>query len=138
MRVLVVEDEVLIAEIVQDVLLDAGHHVIALAPTEERALEVAAREPPQLAFVDFHLRGGGTGDHVARQLRDLYGTLVVFLSGDPHACREKAMATGALGCLAKPFADEDILATVAIAESIAGGGLPRNPPDGLQLYSYVV
>lgn len=138
MRVLIVEDEPLIAAFVQEALLDAGHQVTGRARSEETALEMASLDPPDLALVDFHLASGRSGAHVASVLRRLYGTLVIFVSGDPDACRQEAIATGALGCLHKPFEEEDLVASVAIVQAIKDHRLPHSPPKGLQLYSYVV
>lgn len=138
MKALIVEDEFVVAAVVEEMLQEAGHEVAGMAATADCALQLAAVNSPKVAFVDFHLSGDTPGAAVAHQLRALYGTVVVFLSGDPESCRSAAKDSGALGCLAKPFSINDLSATINIAEAVAYGRSIPVPPKSLQLYSYVV
>ncbi len=56
-RVLVVEDELILAMQLEDLLSELGHAVLGPAPTVERALDLLAQEQPDVALLDVNLRG---------------------------------------------------------------------------------
>ena len=103
LRVLVVEDEWLVADYIVDVLEEAGHEVVATAATGEKALGHLERNAIDVALLDIMLKGSLSGIDVARAAR-ARGIPHVFItgSGDP-ATRAAAEATGPLGFLQKPF-----------------------------------
>ena len=61
MRVLIVEDEALIAMALADSLEDAGHEVVGPAATMAEALALCEGAPPELAVLDINLRDGSNG-----------------------------------------------------------------------------
>lgn len=109
LRVLVVEDEWLVADYIVDVLEEAGHEVVATAATGEKALEHLEQEAIDVALLDITLKGSLSGIDVAQAAR-ASGIPHVFItgSGDP-ATRAAAEATGPLGFLQKPFSPERLL-----------------------------
>jgi len=113
LRVLVVEDEWLVADYIVDVLEEAGHDVVATVATGERALEHLEQAAVDVALLDINLKGGLSGIDVAREAR-ASGIPHVFItgSGDP-ATRVAAEATGPLGFLQKPFSPERLMAILA-------------------------
>jgi len=60
-RILVIEDDLLIATQIETTLTEAGFGVVGLAPTGEEAIELAAKDPPDLAVVDIRLAGDRDG-----------------------------------------------------------------------------
>ena len=60
LRVLIVEDEVMLAMAMEDVLADAGHVVVGTAASKKDAIAVADATSPDLVFVDVHLLDGPT------------------------------------------------------------------------------
>jgi two-component system, response regulator PdtaR len=119
-RVLIVEDEALIAILIQDTLARAGAEVVGTASSAEEALALAAEMPPGFALVDIKLKGGVDGVELARRLHERFGTEIVFLSGskDPET-RARAMAARPRGFVGKPFQPADLLRAL---------GLPAGPP----------
>lgn len=113
LRVLVVEDEWLVADYIVDVLEEAGHAVVATATTGERAIGHLEQEAIDVALLDITLKGSLSGIDVARAAR-ARGIPHVFItgSGDP-ATRAAAEATGPLGFLQKPFSPEGLMAILA-------------------------
>jgi CheY-like chemotaxis protein len=109
LRVLVVEDEWLVADYIVDVLEEAGHEVVATAATGEKALGHLKQEAIDVALLDITLKGSLSGIDVAQAAR-ASGIPHVFItgSGDP-ATRAAAEATGPLGFLQKPFSPERLL-----------------------------
>ena len=70
-RVLVVEDEFLVALSLEDALDEIGYRYCGVAATADEALSAAKSERPAIALVDIGLRGGGDGVTFARESRDL-------------------------------------------------------------------
>jgi len=110
LRVLVVEDEWLVADYIVDVLESAGHEVVATAAMGEKALEHLEQADIDVALLDIKLKGSLSGIDVAQVARAC-GIPHVFItgSGDP-ATRAAAEATGPLGFLQKPFSPERLMA----------------------------
>ncbi|MBX6375828.1 MAG: response regulator [Acetobacteraceae bacterium] len=123
MRILVVEDEALLAMHLEDLLVSLGHESCGAAATGAAALELAARERPDLALMDLVLAGGDDGRDVARALRDLFGVRSVFVTGNPDLLdTAKGRAAAPLGVVGKPFRDKDIAAAINHAAAITSGG----------------
>jgi two-component system, response regulator PdtaR len=67
-RILIIEDDLLIASQIEGALTDAGFDVIGVVMTGEEALEAASTEPPDLAVVDIRLAGDRDGVDTALEL----------------------------------------------------------------------
>lgn len=99
MRILVVEDEPLLAMLLEEDLSDLGHEPVGSAATVEQALALIAEEAVDAALLDFSLGHETTSAPVARALRDA-GTPFYYLSG--HASLEAADETPDAPLLTKP------------------------------------
>ncbi len=117
LRVLVVEDEALVADYIADVIEESGHEVAGFATTGEKAIQHLERSRPDLAVLDIKLKGDLSGIDVARRAREL-AIPHVFISGsgDPTT-REAAEATRPLAFLQKPFSQDRL---VSVLEAAAG------------------
>ncbi|WP_269513330.1 response regulator [Brevundimonas subvibrioides] len=113
LRVMIVEDQAILAMELELILGDAGCDVVGCAMDRDGALEIAERERPTLALVDVNLLDGMTGPQIARRLVSEYGTTVVFLTANPEQIPDGF--AGALGAVCKPFDDDTIRAVVAFA-----------------------
>lgn len=130
MRILIVEDELLIAADAEAMLTDAGHEIVGMADDLESALIAADEGRPELALVDIQLSGGASGLDVAAELRGR-GVPVMFVTGN---CPNASGRDLALGCLHKPFDRQNIVATVVAAGQLMRGVQPRSLPHALHLY----
>jgi DNA-binding response OmpR family regulator len=119
LRVLVVEDEALVADYIADVLEEAGHEVAGFAATGEKALEAFGRDQIDLAILDIKLKGSMTGIDVAHAARDR-AIPYVFISGsgDPLT-RMAAEAINPLAFLQKPFNQKELVSVLRAA--VKGG-----------------
>lgn len=109
LRILLVEDDALIAQLLGDVLLDLGHAVCATARTESEAVDAAMRHAPDLMIVDVRL-AKGDGIAVVRRVHLTRRMPYLFMTGgDPAAL--PAAAT----ILRKPFGTEDLIRGLASA-----------------------
>jgi CheY-like chemotaxis protein len=82
--VLVVEDDSILAYVLERVLIQAGHKVVGTAASFAKAVSIAASAPPELALVDFHLSGPENGALVAQHLRQL-GTKIIYVTARADA-----------------------------------------------------
>jgi CheY-like chemotaxis protein len=108
-RVLVVEDEMLIGMLLEDMLTDMGHTVVAIVPRVNEALATARRESFDVAILDVHLNGQAVFP-VAEVLIER-GIPFVFATGYgerglPEQYRNRPI-------LQKPFAMDDLVKTLA-------------------------
>lgn len=104
-RILIVEDDLLIAVDIEAALADAGFEAIGIAPTGEEAIEMARTARPDLAVMDIKLAGARDGVDTALELFHTHGIRCIFASahsGDPEAHR-RAESAAPLGWLQKPY-----------------------------------
>lgn len=130
MRLLVVEDQALVALEMEAYLAAAGRRVVGVAADRAGAAALGRAERPDLALVDLRLARGDSGLDVAADLAAL-GVPVLFVTGNCPEDRGRGLA---LGCLHKPFGEAALLAAVAAAEAILKGRQPAPVPDGMHLY----
>lgn len=109
-RVLIVEDEALVALTLEDVLTEAGYVVCGIADRPTEALEIARVMEPDVAIVDVRLADGGDGIMLAELLAAAMPIRILFATGNPAEVR--ARATAGHGCLSKPFQADWLLAAL--------------------------
>lgn len=115
-KILVVEDEQIIAKNIQNVLVKAGYKVPAIASSGEKAISKVKECKPDLVLMDIILQGEMDGIETAQQIRSLWDIPVIYLAayGD-DAMVERAMATEPIGYIQKPYDKTELLATIEIA-----------------------
>ena len=133
MRILIVEDEALIAMMLVDVLEDGGHEVMEPAATATEALALCEVRLPELALLDVNLRDGSNGVALARVLSDRWGLPVIFASGQVMEARQARDI--ALGHIRKPYQPETVLRSVEVAREVMNGGRPKQVPVGFELFT---
>ncbi|CAN5584502.1 response regulator [soil metagenome] len=130
-RILIVEDEYLVAADLEAALEELGYSSVGIAPDFDAALTLATQKP-DLALVDIHLRDGQTGPLIAERLARDFGIAVLFVTANPRMALDTS-TPGIIGVLNKPCREEIIAAAVDYAlESRTGVTLP-SPPVGLTL-----
>lgn len=118
-KVLIVEDEMLVAYNLEAILSDLGFKTVGIAADAATALAYAEQRP-DIAFVDLNLRDGPTGEIVARRLIDEYGVSIIYVTANP---RQISDASAAIAVLPKPY-DEDQI-TIGVRDALnrkASGG----------------
>lgn len=137
MKILIVEDEAMLALSMDDALTAVGHIVVGLARDPATAFRIARDSRPDLALVDLTLARQTSGADVARHLLKRHGVPAIFVSGSPGDCKKVGFRIGALGCLAKPFMADDLVKAVDVAFRIIQQQQPERVPPNMELY-YVV
>ncbi|QIG80334.1 response regulator [Stakelama tenebrarum] len=128
-RLLVVEDEPLVAFENEHFLSDEGYEVMATVDSVAHAVRViASRTPLDLVLADIHL-ADGSGIDVARAAADR-GIPVLFVTGQSPG----EAAAFAAGCLSKPYHQRDLLLAIEAIEAVVRGETPRRLPPQFRLF----
>jgi two-component system, cell cycle sensor histidine kinase and response regulator CckA len=115
-KVLIVEDEAIVACDIERRLLKAGYAVPAIAASGEEALVSIEQTRPNLVLMDIHLDGPSDGIAVASEVRDRFQLPVVFLTAyADKATLERANASGAFSYLVKPIGQANLASTIEVA-----------------------
>lgn len=131
LKLMIIEDEALVAMLVEDALTLHGHHVTGIADTVAAAMELVEAERPDLVLCDVKLADGDSGITAAQLIADR-GIPCVFLSGN---CPNRGGHPLVIGCISKPFRAGTLGAAVHAAYVIAQGGRPGDTPVALRLYN---
>ncbi|MGB2906308.1 MAG: HD domain-containing phosphohydrolase [Candidatus Aminicenantaceae bacterium] len=115
-KILVVEDESIVARDIRNMLLGLGYEVVGVVPSGEEAVELAREAVPNLALVDVMLQGEMTGVEAADQIYSGYNIPVVYLTAyADETTLQLAKKTEPFGYLLKPFEERELQTTVEIA-----------------------
>ena len=122
-RVLIVEDEALVALTLEDALSAAGHDVLCPVDRAAPAVRLARQTKIDLAIIDVRLADGDDGIALAEDLVAIQPSLLIlYATGNPGLVRERARC--GVGCFSKPFEVEWLLRAV---DELRAGGMPRSP-----------
>jgi DNA-binding response OmpR family regulator len=119
MRIMIVEDEYLVARDLERILRLAGHEIIGPAATAESAYGLAGETKLDLALLDIRLSDGSTGPAVAPRLWDRHRVPSLFVSGIPTD--NPAYTHAALGALTKPVSSLVLLRSIEVTRRIMSG-----------------
>lgn len=120
-KILLVEDEFVVAEGLRSVLKSMGYEITGLASSGEEAVELARRDKPDLALMDIKLQGGMDGIKAATILRQELEVPVLFLTAfADERLLERAKAAEPLGYVVKPYERKGLRASVEMAHYKAG------------------
>ncbi len=115
-RILLVEDEGIIAEDLQTSLEDMGYDIVGLAATGAEAVKKAVRTKPDLVLMDIVLRGEMDGIEAADQIRATVNCPVIYLTAyADDKILERAKSTEPFGYLIKPIQDRELYSNIEMA-----------------------
>jgi len=122
-RVLIVEDEALLAMDIEALVEDAGHQVVGEAASVHELKGLPASAAPDLAFVDLQLALGTSGLDAARLIHERWTrAAVIFVTANPKKIPEDF--AGAHGVIPKPFSRAGLTSALRYIEE----GLTTPPP----------
>jgi len=101
LKVIIVEDEALLAMELESLIEDSGNVVVGWATDFAEAKALVDGNEADLAFVDLNLADGPTGVKVAEYIRDSGNSLAVFMTANPRSLPENY--AGAIGVISKPY-----------------------------------
>jgi CheY-like chemotaxis protein len=112
-RIVIVEDERLIAIHITRRLTRLGYMIVALAATGAEAITLVLARQPDLVLMDIHLQGTMDGIEAAQVIRMQRHIPVVYMSAYvDEATLARASATHPAGCLRKPFSERELQMTL--------------------------
>ena len=82
MKVLIAEDDLMIADMIEEVLVDAGYEVCGIARTVAEAVVLGRRHRPDLAIIDMRLADNGIGTEIAAELSTLGRVGILYATGN--------------------------------------------------------
>lgn len=118
MKILIVEDEALLAMELESEVEEAGHEIVGVAADSKQALSLIEKTSPQFAFVDIQLLDGPTGIDVGRHLASR-SIPYVFVSGNLKRIPEDF--AGALGAIEKPYTMNGLQNALKFIDTIVNG-----------------
>lgn len=133
LKVLIVEDEAVLAMDLEFLLEEAGHEVVGWATCLKEADQLIEQGAADLALVDVHLTDGITGVTVADHIRRANDeALVVFMTANPKLIPQDFV--GAVGVIAKPYTVNGLHAALRyLVQGIAMPPPKLKVPTGLTL-----
>lgn len=111
-RILIVEDEFLVAMTIEEILLEAGHEIVGLVATGEEAVQAGASLRPDLVLMDIRLVGQMTGIEAALELNAKGIPSLFATSHADQGTRASGEQANPVGWLAKPFSEAEVVSAV--------------------------
>jgi DNA-binding NarL/FixJ family response regulator len=115
-KILIVEDDSIIALTIEGRLKEFGYNVVGRAATGSDAIKKALELRPDLVLMDIHLKGPVDGIETAETIYGIHNIPVVYLTAfSDEATLERAQKTSPFGYIVKPFSDRTLKTTLRLA-----------------------
>jgi len=115
-RILVVEDEHIVAMGIKKMLKNLGYTVTGVASSGEDAISKAESTFPDVVLMDIMLKGDMDGVEAAREIRGRFDVPVVYLTAySDNKILERAKSTEPFGYIIKPFDEKDLYSSIEVA-----------------------
>ncbi len=134
LKVLIAEDELMTADLLEEVLTANGYDVCGIARTVDEGVALGELHKPDLAVLDVRLARGDRGPEIARRLKSSRGKLgVLYATGDDPRNSTLTLADGEAS-IAKPYHPDDIVRALVIVREIVTAGTATPPfPSSFRL-----
>lgn len=113
-RVLIIEDETLIAIDLADIVAKLGHEVVATADTASKAIAAAAQHKPDLVLADIQLADGSSGIDAVNEILHRVAVPVIFITAFPDRLLTGERPEPTF-LITKPYLEETVQAAVSQA-----------------------
>ena len=114
--VLIVEDDFIVAKVIEKNLIDLGYAVAGLVATGEEAIAKAGSEKPDLVLMDIQLLGDMDGITASEKIHTAFNIPVIFLTAlSDRQTFDRALVTAPYGYIIKPFSQNTLSATIRVA-----------------------
>lgn len=115
-KVIVVEDESIVAEDIRRTLIKLGYAVPAVVSSGEAAIKKVEEHIPDLVMMDIVLKGGMDGIETAKQIRSRFNIPIVYLTAfSDEKILDRAKITEPFGYIIKPFKERELKINIEIA-----------------------
>jgi DNA-binding response OmpR family regulator len=134
-KVLIAEDEPLIADLLDATLVNNGYDVCGIARTVAEGVSLARYHKPDFAIINFYLADGELGTDLATELQDIPGLGILFATG---CTRNTLTAANGHACLTKPYRESEMRRALEIVAEMVAAGTGSPPfPRGFTMLSSV-
>ncbi|HSH66304.1 MAG TPA: LytTR family transcriptional regulator DNA-binding domain-containing protein [Bacteroidia bacterium] len=117
-KVVIVEDELIIAEDIKEILETASYEIIGIAASAEEALQLFNTILPDIVLVDVSIKGNVDGIQLATIMREKFNFPFIYITSYTNkSVIERAKLTKPYGYLVKPYKEQDVLIAVELALS---------------------
>ena len=115
-RILIVEDDAIVAMTIEDSLHEMGYSIAGLAANADDAIRIAAEKKPDLILMDIRIQGDRDGIEAASEIARSQNIPIIYLTAysDDETIR-RAAKTQPYGFLTKPFRQKEMYSTIEIA-----------------------
>jgi CheY-like chemotaxis protein len=130
LKVLIVEDDMIVAYDIAAMVEEQGGRVVGIATDSRQAIELGLAHYPDIVVMDVILRADSDGIHAAEVIQDLVGSAIVFCtaSADPTTQRRMDAVPGAV-IVHKPILSIELSAAIAkVLQTDARLAADRSPP----------
>lgn len=115
-KVIIVEDESIVAKDIQNILKNLGYIIPAVVSSGDKALDEVEKHQPDLVLMDIMLKGDMSGIQAAEIIRERFDIPVVFLTAyADESTIEKAKSAIPYGYIIKPFKEKELETTIEMA-----------------------
>lgn len=115
LKIGIVEDELIIANLIANTLKKIGYQTTKIASTYNEALEMLDAEKPDVVLLDIQIKGSKDGIELAHTINTNYNIPFIFLTANADAATlERAKATSPPAFLVKPFTKDDLYTAIEI------------------------
>jgi len=117
LKVMVVEDDAVIAQLIKQDLTDAGHNVMAVFHKRDNALDYLKDHSPTFALLDINLGSGNEGIKIGGIINEKYKIPFIYLTAhsDPNTL-QIAKKTQPCGYILKPYRSNDLISAITIGQ----------------------
>ena len=133
LKVMIVEDDLLVADMLELTVTEGGYAVCGIARTVAQATVLGERERPDLAIIDMRLANGELGTEIAARLRGSLPKLgVLYATGNAAPARLTSRDGNAV--LGKPYSKNAMIRALKLVEQLVSTGSATPPfPGGFQV-----
>jgi len=128
LKILIVEDNFIIAEDLKSILIDLEYNVIDIAMSYFEAVEAISAKKPDLCLLDIVIKGEKDGIDLAETINKDFGLPFLFITShsDKHTV-DRAKKTFPKGYIIKPFDQDDVYTSIEMAAAMAGANTKQEP-----------
>lgn len=131
-KVLIIEDELIVAEDLKEILENAAYEVTGIAMNDLEAMQLMEQAVPDIILVDIAIKGKKDGIQLIREIREQYLIPFIYITSfSTRAVLEKAKLTQPYGYIVKPYKAQDVLIAIEIAISNAAAEHFKGTPGPL-------
>lgn len=132
LKVMIAEDDLVMADMLEELLVDGGYEVCGIARTVDQAVKLDEEHQPELAILDVRLAGGNLGTDVSARLKRRGRPGILYATG--NSSQVGLTKADGIAIIRKPYRPVDIVRALEIVEKVVSTGTASPPfPEGFHL-----